>query len=62
MEIVIYFSVARIKYGGNIGMRITKGVIVRIIFGLGLSFCISFMFMLIAQGLAGGFTRIKELG
>ncbi|MGG0657705.1 hypothetical protein [Rummeliibacillus pycnus] len=37
-------------------MRITKGVIVGIIFGLGLSFCISFMFMLVAQGLAGGFT------
>ena len=39
-------------------MRITKGVIVGIIFGLGLSFCISFMFMLVAQGLAGGFTSL----
>jgi len=36
----------------------TKGVIVGIIFGLGLSFCISFMFMLVAQGLAGGFTSL----
>ena len=39
-------------------MRITKGVIVGIIFGLGLSLCISFMFMLVAQGLAGGFTSL----
>lgn len=39
-------------------MRITKGVIVGIIFGLGLSFCISFMFMLVAQGLAGGVTSL----
>ena len=39
-------------------MRMTKGVIVGIIFGLGLSLCISFMFMLVAQGLAGGFTSL----
>ncbi|MFE8699781.1 hypothetical protein ACFYKX_03990 [Cytobacillus sp. FJAT-54145] len=39
-------------------MRITKGVIVGIVFGFGLSFCISFLFMLIAQGLAGGYTSL----
>lgn len=39
-------------------MKIIKGVIGGIIYGLGLSFCISFIFMLIAQRLAGGTTYV----
>lgn len=39
-------------------MKPTKGMMIGIIFGFVLSFCISFMFMLFAQGLAGGFTSL----
>jgi len=39
-------------------MKIIKGIMSGIIFGFGLSFCISLMFMLIAQVLAGGITSL----
>lgn len=39
-------------------MKIAKGVIGGIIFGFSLSFCISFIFMLVAQRLAGGITSL----
>lgn len=39
-------------------MKMTKGIMIGIIFGFGLSFCISFIYMLIAQGLAGGITSL----
>ena len=39
-------------------MKITKGIMIGITFGLGLSLCISFLFMLAAQSLAGGFTSL----
>ena len=39
-------------------MKITKGIMIGVIFGCGLSFFISFVFMLVAQGLAGGFTSL----
>ncbi|MGX9135024.1 hypothetical protein ACWV26_11725 [Rummeliibacillus sp. JY-2-4R] len=40
-------------------MKIIKGIMIGIIYGFGLSFCISLMFMLVAQGLAGGITSFS---
>lgn len=39
-------------------LKSAKGIIIGIIFGVGLSFCISFLFMLVTQSLAGGFTSL----
>ncbi|WP_102275907.1 ABC transporter permease family protein [Cytobacillus massiliigabonensis] len=39
-------------------MKLIKGITLGTIFGIVLSFCISFMFMQAVQGLAGGFTSL----
>ncbi|EWG12293.1 hypothetical protein [Cytobacillus firmus] len=39
-------------------MKITGGVLIGFIFGFVLSLCLSFLFMVAAQGLAGGFTSL----
>ncbi|KAB2327929.1 hypothetical protein F7731_26235 [Cytobacillus depressus] len=39
-------------------VKYKKGIVIGIIFGFGMSFSISFMFMLGAQGLAGGITSL----
>lgn len=39
-------------------MKTIKGIVIGIIVGFVLSFCISLMFMLFAQGLAGGITSL----
>ncbi len=39
-------------------MTMTKGISIGVVFGFVLSFCISFLFMLFAQGIAGGFKSL----